>query len=302
MGIPRGGPRRGLQKIMSTNNTGAARIGVAMKWVDLRPEVDPLTGTVLTDARFSGASGADQAALELALQLGELWGSEVVAVTVGCDASEVMLRDALAAGAGKAVRVDVKDAASSQDVARVLAETFKTLGVDMVLCGDWSLDRGSGSVPAFLAGAMGFSQALGLVNVSPEGTIPHVLNAERRLDGGRRERLRIQSPAIISVESGAARLRRAPLSNMLAAQKTIIEVHAPPAPVGAVTLIPTRVGPYRPRARTLPPPSLTLSPRERVLALTGALVDRTPPQTLVLDAPQAATHILDQLRTWGYLA
>lgn len=280
---------------------GAARLGVAMKWVDLRPEIDSLTGAVHTDARFSGASGADQAALELALQLGGTWGADVVVVSVGPAGSETMLREALAAGATQALRVDGDTAMPSQDVARALAETFKGLGVDLVLCGDWSLDRGSGSVPAFLAGAMGFAQALGLVSIAPDGRSPCGLSAQRRLDGGRRERLRIQAPAILSVESGAARLRRAALTRVIEARKATVEVRPAPTPVGAPHLAPTRVGPYRPRARTLPPPSLTLSPRERVLALTGALVERTPPQTLVLEAPEAAERILDQLRTWGYL-
>ncbi len=291
---------------MTTTVPGGSAIGVAMKWVDLRPEIDHLTGAVHTDARFSGASGADQAALEIALQLAELWKKDVVAVTAGPTASEAMLRDALGAGAARALRIDLDPTTSSQNVALSLAETFKSHHIEMVICGDWSLDRGSGSVPAFLSNAMGFSQALGLVSVAPgneRGTLnaPAVLNAQRRLDGGRRERLRIQAPAVISVESGAARLRRASLSNVLKAKRAAIEVRPASGSVGVANLTPTRVGPYRPRARTLPPPSPTLTPRERVLALTGALVERTPPQTLVLDAPAAATRILDQLRTWGYL-
>ena len=44
-----------------------------MKWVDRRPEVDPLTGAVHTDARTSGPSDADEAALEWALRIGEAW-------------------------------------------------------------------------------------------------------------------------------------------------------------------------------------------------------------------------------------
>jgi electron transfer flavoprotein beta subunit len=50
----------------------------------------------------------------------------------------------------------------------------------------------------------------------------------------------------------------------------------------------------------LPPPA-GASPRERILDLTGALVDRTPPEQVVLDPASAADRILSQLRTWGYL-
>lgn len=282
--------------------TGSPRVGVAMKWVGLRPEIDPLTGAVHTDVRFSGASGADQAALELALRMGERWGAEVVVVTVGPAAAETMLREALAAGATHAVLVEADTETPGQSVARALAEAFTAAGVDMVFCGDWSLDRGSGAVPAFLAGALGFAQALGLVAVAPHDRASHALSVQRRLDGGRRERLHIQAPAVVSVESGTARLRRASLTGVLEARKATIEVRTAPAPVGAPHLTPVRVGPYRPRARILPAPPSTLSPRERVVALTGALTERTPPQKLVLDAAEAAERILVQLRAWGYLA
>lgn len=272
-----------------------------MRWVDLRPAVDPLTGSVESDSRFSGASGADRAALELGLQLAARWGTGVAVVSAGPEACEPMLRDALSMGVASAVRIDMSTGESSQQIARGLADAFSDLGVDLVLCGDWSLDRGSGSVPAFLAGAMGVSQALGLVSVVPDDNDTYACLAERRLDGGRRERVRIQAPAVISVESGAAVQRRASLTDLLAARKSTIEVRLAPPPVGPPQLVPTRVSPYRPRAQTLPSPDLTLSARERVLALTGALVERTPPQKLVLEAPEAAERIIDQLRIWGYL-
>ena len=69
-------------------------VAVCVKWVDLRPEVDPLTGVVRHDARTTGLSDADQAAIEWALRAGEAWGEPVVAVTAGPDAADAALRDA----------------------------------------------------------------------------------------------------------------------------------------------------------------------------------------------------------------
>ena len=40
---------------------------------------------------------------------------------------------------------------------------------------------------------------------------------------------------------------------------------------------------------------------DRIVALTGALVDRNPPRTVVLDPSEAADAIVEQLRSWGYL-
>jgi electron transfer flavoprotein beta subunit len=271
-------------------------IAVCVKWVDLRPEVDPLTGAVRVDTRFFGVSDADQAALEWGLRLAADPGDRVVAVTAGPVGAEAALRDCLAAGAAEAVRIDLDPAAPSWVVAAGLARGVP--GADLVLCGDWSLDRGSGSVPAFLAAELGAAQALGLVDlaVAPDGS----LLAERRLDQGRRERLSVRPPAVASVEGGTAELRRAPLSAVLRARTAAIPVVAVAVRQDERLSVEAAV-PFRPRPRVLPPPPADLSTRERVLRLTGALVDRQPPQVLQLDPEAAADAILEHLRSWGYL-
>jgi len=260
-------------------------IAVCLKWADHRPDVDPLTGAVHTDPRSSGASDADLAALEWALRLAEAWGDEVVAVTAGPPGADAVLRVALAVGAGRAVRAGVAADVASEDVAAALVAA---LGVTpaVVVCGAWSVDRGSGSVPAYLAAHLGAAQALGLVSMTI-GAGPGELQAERRLDGGRRERLRVPTPAVLSVEGGSAPLRRAPLGGVLRARAAAIRAYpvAPPA---------HREGPV------LAAPSGETA-RERVLTLTGAMVERRAAQTLFLPPPDAAREILDRLRTWGYL-
>ena len=279
-------------------------IAVALKWVPLHVEVDPLTGAVDADARFAGSSGADRAALEWALRLADGTDGEVVVVTAGPPEAEALLRDALAAGASRAIRVDLAPSTPSDVVAAALGTSAGA--VDLVCAGDHSLDRGSGSVPVFVAAELGCAQALGLVAVEldpdhPAGVGAAVtVRATRRLDHGRREVLRVASPAVLSFEGGTAELRRAPLARVLAARSAAIEVVpwvGEPEPRVRVT----RRAPYRPRPRALPPPDAHLTPRERILSLTGALSDRTPPQTVVADTDEAATLVLEQLRAWGYL-
>jgi electron transfer flavoprotein beta subunit len=272
-------------------------IAACMKWVDRRPEVDPLTGAVHTDARTSGASGADEAALEWALRMGEAWGAEVVAVTAGPPDANVMLRDAVGTGSTRAVRVDLDLASSSDYVAGSIASALPE-ATSVVVCGAWSVDRGSGSVPAFLAARLNAAQALGLVTLSFDSSST-AFEAERRLDRGRRERLRLAAPAVVSVEGGSARLRRASLDRVLAARTSVIDIHRPSEPVPPATG-PIRTAPFRPRSRVLPAPSRGLSARERILSLSGALVDREPPRLVRLDPPEAADELLAQLHAWGY--
>ncbi len=284
------------------NRSTPSPIVVCMKWVALRPEIDPLTGSVVTDERWSGPSLADQAALEWALRLAEARATTAHVITVGAAAADAMLRDALAAGATAVTRVHLDDGDEHQPtsacIARLLADVARPVSPEMVLCGDWSLDRGSASVPSFLAAELSLDAALGLVRI--EQTDAHHLRVERRLDGGRREVLAVNGPAVLSVEGATARLRRAPLRGVLHAKTATVAV----VTVGAGAIewepAPQRVGPFRPRARILDAPQAT-DPRRRVEALTGAHTSRTPPQRLALDPDAAADVILDHLRAWGHL-
>lgn len=273
----------------------AGTVVACLKHVALRVRVDPLTGDVSAEPHATGMSDADRAALEWALRLGEHWGSDVVAVTAGPAAAAGVLRTALAAGASRAVRADLPADAASDSVAAALAA-----GVpdgEVWLCGDHSLDRGSGSVPAFLAAQVDAAQALGLVYLEPAGD--GVLTAERRLDGARRERLRVPAPAVLSVESATARLRRAPLPALVDTRTADIAVT--PAPSGVRREPAGHVGPFRPRARSLPGPDPALPARERLLVLTGALSERTPPRLVTAGPEQAADELLRFLRDTGYL-
>ena len=168
-----------------------------------------------------------------------------------------------------------------------------------MLCGDRSADRGTGSFPAFLAAALNAAQALGVVRLEPEGD--GVLRVHRRLDGGRREVLRVRGPAVVSVEAAGVRLRRAGLPEMLASRRAaipVIHTRVPQPDIGSRSWVPTRTGLGRVSS---PVPSGTAL--HRTLELTGALVERTPPTVLgPLSPEQAADELLGYLRRHGYLA
>jgi electron transfer flavoprotein beta subunit len=272
-------------------------IAACVKWTDLRPDIDPVHATVTSSGRNDGFSAADLAAVEVALQLADAWDGEVVAVTAAPPSATAGLCDLLAAGVHRAVRVDLGDGHPGEDAAAVLAPVLSAadLGADIVVCGDYSADIGSGTVPGYLAHHLRAAQALGLIGVEPGA--PGQVRAVRRLDGGRRELLAVAAPAVLSVEGSVAELRRAPLAAALAVRDTDVEVRG-----GRIEhhVEPPRLRPWRPRARVLAAPEGAHA-LDRVVQLTGALVDRTPPRTVELDPAAAADAIVDQLRAWGYL-
>jgi electron transfer flavoprotein beta subunit len=290
-------------------------IVACLRHADLRPDVDPLTGAIQRDPRGAVLSAADAGALEQALRVADAWAGSVLAVSAGPPAADETLRQAIALGA-EALRVPwpaapvrageplgtvreyVEDLAGDERaLARAVAAAVRIAGApDLVVCGDHSADRGTGALPAYLARELGAAQALGLVELHPSGG---QLLAERRLDGGRRERLRVPRPAVCSVEGAGIRLRRASLPATLAAGRVAVPV-ADVVPTAAQRVAVIGVRPFRPRSRVVPPPVGT--PRERLLALTGALVAHDPP-TIVepAGAVEAADVLLGYLRRHGYL-
>jgi electron transfer flavoprotein beta subunit len=267
-------------------------VGVLLKRVDLHPLVDALTGGV-TEDDHGGMSAADRCALELALQQAARSGSAVVALTAGGSSAESVLREAFEAGAARVVRVELEPQSPSEVIGAALAAEL--VGCRWVFAGDRSLDRGSGSVPAFVAAQLGVAQALGVTTLTPEGA--DALVVERRLDGGRREVLRVLAPAVISVEAGAASLRRAGLRAAIAAQGARIERRARTASVPLIV----RRRPYRPRARVLPGPDERAPAWERAAALAGVHSTRRAPRVVRADSEQAVDELLSFLRERGYL-
>lgn len=309
--------------------TSRPLVVACLRHTDLRPAVEPLTGRVDRDARGAGPAPAEWAALETALRIGQAWDGDVLAVCVGPPDADRTLREAAAVGA-RVLRVvpagalgeDLLDpldgyldelAGSGAGTAAAIAAAVRTIGEpDLVVCGDRSADRGCGAVPAFLAAELAAAQALGLVRVGvasgaaggagiasdAAGGGGDALIGERRLDRGRRERVRIPRPAVISVEAAGLRLRRAGVAEELAARHLPVPVFVADVRGRAVHRGPAR--PLRPRTRVVPPPA-GATPRERLLALTGALEARTPPTLLrPADAAEAAELLLDLLRRQGY--
>ena len=265
-------------------------IAVCIKWVNYSGPVESDT----PDERFAGFSFADQAALEWALRIAENSSDEVLVLTAGPVGAEAVLRDALSRGAHRSVRVDIDLTSDSSVIARSLVGAMSQ--PRMVWCGDYSNDRGSGSVPSFIAAELNIDQALGLVALELPENANASFAAVRRLDGGRREQLLISGPAVLSVEGSTIRLRRASLKNTMSASKQEIQV---------ITATGDRVEtpalrPYRPRPRvTLAPIGLTAL--ERVKHITDTSSGKGHGETVHAEPSAAATLILESLRKWGYL-
>lgn len=166
----------------------------------------------------------DTFSLEAALQLVEAEGGEVVVVGVGDEEADEGLLACLAKGAHRAIRVEDEHGASGQDplaVARVLAAVVAREAADLVLCGVQSSDAVNSATGVALAAH------LDLPHVAVVKRIDHDagrLTVERELEGGVVEVLRLELPALLTVQTGLNEPRYATLRAIKQAKEKPLDV------------------------------------------------------------------------------
>jgi electron transfer flavoprotein beta subunit len=207
---------------------------------------------------------SDAAALALALDLKAAnAGVEITAVSIGEERVESYLRNALALGADKAVRIwdeGFTEMTSYQKV--VLLSAFVSLSTaDLVLTGVKSLDTANGQVGPMLAARLGFPCVINAVGFD-YNTGDNSLTLIKELGRGEREKLRCPFPVVVAVK-GEGKLPYAPLDKLIDSKSTEIVLLSPAdLSVSPATLEndPVKVtGLVFPRPSTVKAPSLDSS-------------------------------------------
>jgi len=165
----------------------------------------------------------DEYAVEAAVQLSEsLDDVEVVTVTIGDGDTEETIRQALAKGADRAVRVwdDVLAAASLLDPATkadLLAAVAREEDPDLILTGVQSADDSLGATGLTLAEQldMEWAAVVNDLDLDAEAGVAHV---HRELEGGVEELTDVQLPAVLTIQTGINDPRYASLRGIRQAQ------------------------------------------------------------------------------------
>jgi len=165
----------------------------------------------------------DEYAVEEAVQLSEsLDDVEVVTVTIGPSDSEETIRQALAKGADRAIRVwdDALDDDAMLDPAtkaRLLAAVAEQEGPDLILTGVQSADDSLGATGVTLADQLGteWAAVVNALDLDAEAGVAHV---HRELEGGVEELTDVELPAVLTIQTGINDPRYASLRGIRQAQ------------------------------------------------------------------------------------
>jgi electron transfer flavoprotein alpha/beta subunit len=162
--------------------------------------------------------------VEEALRIRERLGEgEVVAITVGDEESEGALRRCLAMGADRAVRVDAEPL-DPISTARALAPAIAAESPDLVLAGVQSADSVQGSTGTALAELVGLPRVAVVTRFEWDGSGPATV--DRELEGGLVDVVEVETPALLTIQTGINQPRYANLRAIKQADQQEIKVVA----------------------------------------------------------------------------
>ena len=142
----------------------------------------------------------DEYALEEAVQVKKKLGGDITAVTIGTEASDDMLRRALALGADRALRIDEDmTLADTSMVATALVTVLNSMPYHLILFGMQSEDFGAAQLGVMVAEMLNIPHAAGIVKLEPQSEECEV---RRELEGGAQEVYRMTLPAVLTIQTG----------------------------------------------------------------------------------------------------
>jgi electron transfer flavoprotein beta subunit len=179
--------------------------------------VDPATRRLVRDPAQSILDPADEYSVEIALQLIEQHGGEVVAVTMGPDGADDALRRALAMGADRAILISDPALAGSDvlGTARALAAVLRQENPDLVVCATESTDAYTGMVPGALADLLDLPQLTFARAATVEGS---TITVQRDLETAS-QTIQAELPALLTVTASIAEPRYPSFKGVMAAKR-----------------------------------------------------------------------------------
>lgn len=162
---------------------------------------------------------SDSFALEEALQIKEQTGEgEVVVVSLGPDRVQRAIREALAKGADRGIRIKESFPYSSDpfEIASLFAAAIKDDNFDLILSGLQSDDLGSGQTGVILGELLGMSTATLVMETELLG---ESIRVKRELESGWFQWVTMTLPASITIQSGINSPRYASLKGIMSAKK-----------------------------------------------------------------------------------
>jgi len=168
----------------------------------------------------------DEFAVEEAVLIKEYFPETTVhIITMGPENALKIVKRAIGMGADNGTHIlsDYHTSCDAMAVSSCIAKIAEKKSYDLILCGIMSEDMMQFSAGPMLAQLLSIPWATSVIktNIDPEH---QKILVERELEGGVREIINIRLPALLTIQSGINEPRYPSLSNMLRANKSLINV------------------------------------------------------------------------------
>lgn len=183
------------------------------------------TGTgIVTDGIKWVMNPYDEFAVEEALRLREKFSGEVVLVTLGPDRVEETIRQGLAMGADRAIRITGPEIEGLDYLAtaKVLAAALKQETWDLVFCGKQAVDDDAAETGPLVAVELGLPQVMVVLELTVDEAAK-TLRAKRELEGAT-ETVELPYPAVVGAQRGLNTPRYPTLPNIMKAKRKEVKV------------------------------------------------------------------------------
>ncbi len=194
--------------------------------VKVRVKADQ-SGVDLANVKMS-MNPFDEISVEQAIRMKEAGQvEEIVVVSIGVTKNQETLRTALAMGADRAILVEATDNAENDieplAVAKILKGIVEEEQPGLVLLGKQAIDNDANATGQMLSALLGWSQATFASKVEIEGDKATVT---REVDGGLQV-IKVNMPAIVTVDLRLNEPRYASLPNIMKAKKKPMDTKTP---------------------------------------------------------------------------
>ena len=285
--------------------------------VRIPPQRDPRSGRVREDWLVPEVDPAGARALDMALALTyDRPSGHLTVIHLGPPAHDSFLRQALARGCDRAIRVWDAEASEARTAGKalILAAAAQAAGYDLVLTGSRGVVGSGGQLGVLLAAQLAVPcvTEVGAAALSADS---RRLEAIRDLERGFRETVEAGLPVVITVAGGGpaggdgvapADASAGALLGALAQDITVWTLADLGVAPGAVRQVdrPLKYGPPRPRRPRLHPivaPDPTLPAFDRILGLVAGSVKHREGRVVRRPAEEVAQEVFEILRDEGWL-
>ena len=186
-------------------------------------KINPATGTLIRDGVPSIMNPDDKGGLELALRLKDKFGAHVTVITMGPPQADVMMREALAMGADRAILLSDAKFAGSDTLATsyAISGLLRKLEWDLIVAGRQAIDGDTAQVGPQLAEHLGLPQVSYVAGLEYDGKAKFTVKKETE-EGY--QMLEVGTPCVLTVLAPAYPARYMSVPGIVDAYNREVEI------------------------------------------------------------------------------